>query len=618
LKTAAQRLSGATEYIQTTTGLSPFALYTTIAVIFILGAFPAVAAREKNGKMPRYGWSSRPALSPFGSTVGQGVPNITDEDFSYITSEDLESSVYDNPGRASYGGAQSQYYDLYSQSAPAPAYDRLSPEDDVMLIKHQGITYPEHFPAYSIGDGKLFVSDVRERVRMILDLTDRQAKRVKLYYKGRRLRDPDAPIRSYGVKNNSEVLMVLEDSGQGSSEDDMVVVPRHRRESRESREALESRFERTGRDIRGYGAPPDSPRTSRTGRWGEPGPRDATTSFGGPIEKMSQISVVFNTELLPLCNDYIASPPSDPKKRDQEHRKISETIMQKVLLKLDEIETTGEEGARARRKELVKHVQEALKSLDEAKGNDANIANPPTPDTSTSTIDTRVAKNDRNYRRRRDARSFLMGKKGPNGLGAIVANRVVVDGKGHLLGRLASIVAKQLLNGQQVVVVRCEALNISGEFFRSKLKYHAYLRKMTRYNPTRGGPFHFRAPSRIFYKAVRGMIPHKTARGAAALERLKVFEGVPPPYDKKKKMVVPQALRVLRLQPGRKYCTVGRLSHEVGWKYQDVVARLEERRKAKGAAYYERKKLAARQLTEAKKTAKVDSKTTEALAAFGY
>lgn len=38
-------------------------------------------------------------------------------------------------------------------------------------------------------------------------------------------------------------------------------------------------------------------------------------------------------------------------------------------------------------------------------------------------------------------------------------------------------------------------------------------------------------------------------------------------------MVVPQALRVLRLKPGRKYCTVGRLAHEVGWKYQDVVAR---------------------------------------------
>lgn len=28
--------------------------------------------------------------------------------------------------------------------------------------------------------------------------------------------------------------------------------------------------------------------------------------------------------------------------------------------------------------------------------------------------------------------------------------------------------AKQLLNGQKIVVVRCEALNISGEFFRAK------------------------------------------------------------------------------------------------------------------------------------------------------
>ncbi|KAK7953161.1 60S ribosomal protein L16 [Apiospora saccharicola] len=195
---------------------------------------------------------------------------------------------------------------------------------------------------------------------------------------------------------------------------------------------------------------------------------------------------------------------------------------------------------------------------------------------------------------------------------------VVIDGKGHLLGRLASIVAKQLLSGQKIVIVRCEALNISGEFFRAKLKYAAYLRKMTRYNPTRGGPFHFRAPSRIFYKAVRGMIPHKTARGAAALQRLKVFEGVPPPYDLQKKMVVPQALRVLRLQPGRKYCLVGRLSHENGWKYKDVVERLEERRKAKSAAYYERKKLAQRQLSEAKKNAKVDNKTTEALTNFGY
>ena len=49
-----------------------------------------------------------------------------------------------------------------------------------------------------------------------------------------------------------------------------------------------------------------------------------------------------------------------------------------------------------------------------------------------------------------------------------------------------------------------------------------------------------------------GMIPHKTTRGKTALKRLKVFEGIPPPYDKQKRMVIPSALKVLRLNPCRK------------------------------------------------------------------
>jgi len=36
------------------------------------------------------------------------------------------------------------------------------------------------------------------------------------------------------------------------------------------------------------------------------------------------------------------------------------------------------------------------------------------------------------------------------------------------------------------------------------------------------------------------------------LEYLQVFDGVPPPYDKKKRMVVPEALRITRLRPGRR------------------------------------------------------------------
>ncbi|CAL1532785.1 unnamed protein product [Lymnaea stagnalis] len=166
---------------------------------------------------------------------------------------------------------------------------------------------------------------------------------------------------------------------------------------------------------------------------------------------------------------------------------------------------------------------------------------------------------------------------------------IVIDGRGHLLGRLAAIVAKTLLNGQRVVVVRCEGINISGNFYRNKLKFLKYLKKRCNVNPARG-PFHFRAPSKQFWRVIRGMLPHKTARGKEALGRLKVFEGIPPPYDKKKRMVVPSALKVLRLNPIRKFCSLDRLSHEVGWKYQGVVATLEAKRKVKSKHFYERKK----------------------------
>merc|ERR1712226_1525196 len=143
---------------------------------------------------------------------------------------------------------------------------------------------------------------------------------------------------------------------------------------------------------------------------------------------------------------------------------------------------------------------------------------------------------------------------------------IVIDGKGHLLGRLASVVAKAVLQGEKVVVLRTEQINISGNFFRSKLKYLSFLRKRCNVNPARG-PYHHRAPSRIFFRAVRGMLPHKTHRGENALHQVKPFEGIPPMYAKRRRVVVPSAMTVVCLKPGRKY--------------QNVVKALETKRKLK-------------------------------------
>ncbi|CAC5422202.1 RP-L13Ae [Mytilus coruscus] len=195
---------------------------------------------------------------------------------------------------------------------------------------------------------------------------------------------------------------------------------------------------------------------------------------------------------------------------------------------------------------------------------------------------------------------------------------IIIDARGHLMGRLAAVVSKTILQGQRVVVVRCEGINISGNFFRSKLKYLDYLKLRCNVKPSRG-PFHFRAPSKVFYKTVRGMVPHKQTRGKEALARLKVFEGIPPPYDKQKRQVVPSALKVLRLNPMRKYCDLNRLSHEVGWKYQRVVSSLEARRKVKSKRFYERKKRIEALREKAKKNiAKKISPYQKVIESYGY
>ncbi len=193
---------------------------------------------------------------------------------------------------------------------------------------------------------------------------------------------------------------------------------------------------------------------------------------------------------------------------------------------------------------------------------------------------------------------------------------VIIDGKGHLLGRLTSIVAKQLLWGKKIVVVRCEQIVISGSIKRNKVKFAQFIRKRMNTNPSRG-PYHFRSPARIFWRTLRGMLPHKTIRGQQALGRLATYEGIPPPYDKKKRLVVPAALKVLRMRADRNFCLLGALSKEAGWGYTDLVQKLETQRKIKEQAYYAEKKAKTVAKDKAAKAADL-SAVAPVLAAFGH
>lgn len=61
---------------------------------------------------------------------------------------------------------------------------------------------------------------------------------------------------------------------------------------------------------------------------------------------------------------------------------------------------------------------------------------------------------------------------------------------------MASILAKEMLNGQKLEVVRCEKICMSGGLVSEKMKYMRFLRKRMNTKPSYD-PIHFRAPAKI-------------------------------------------------------------------------------------------------------------------------
>jgi len=194
---------------------------------------------------------------------------------------------------------------------------------------------------------------------------------------------------------------------------------------------------------------------------------------------------------------------------------------------------------------------------------------------------------------------------------------VVVDGKGHLKGRLASYVAKQLLNGQRVTVIRCEQVLMSGSLFRNKLKYMEFMHLTMSTKPSRGVQHH-RAPSRVVWRCIRGMLPHKTKRGAAALGRLKCFDGCPLSWNAKKKMVVPDALKVVRLKPRSRFCQLGDVLTQCGWNNAELLRNLEVERVGRNKAWYKTKSQRGKDRTAKLKTSEELKKVNTELAAYGF
>lgn len=134
----------------------------------------------------------------------------------------------------------------------------------------------------------------------------------------------------------------------------------------------------------------------------------------------------------------------------------------------------------------------------------------------------------------------------------------VIDAKGLVLGRMASVIAKRLLQGETVIVVNAEKVAISGK----RLSRIKEAKEFLEVGHPGKGPYHFRRPDRIVKRTIRGMLPRKRPKGQQAYKRLRVFLNLPEEFEGKETQTILEA-KAERLRCP--YITVGELAKEIGW-----------------------------------------------------
>ena len=135
----------------------------------------------------------------------------------------------------------------------------------------------------------------------------------------------------------------------------------------------------------------------------------------------------------------------------------------------------------------------------------------------------------------------------------------VIDASDCVMGRLASSVAKTLLNGEEVHIVNAENAVISGS---KDMIFGEYISKRNLNHP-RKGPYYPRMPHMMLKRAVRGMIPYQKPRGREAFKKLKVDIGTPISLKKEKLEIVEKA----KMNNSTKYIKLGDISKNLGAKF---------------------------------------------------
>ena len=135
----------------------------------------------------------------------------------------------------------------------------------------------------------------------------------------------------------------------------------------------------------------------------------------------------------------------------------------------------------------------------------------------------------------------------------------VIDGKNAVLGRLGTVVAQKIMAGEDVVVLNCESIIVTGE---KEMVFADYKARFDRGEcKSRKGPFYPRRADLLFKRSVRGMIPWTTTSGRNAFRRLHAYVGTPKQFTEGFDITVEeQAMKKIT----GKYTTLGAVAKFLG------------------------------------------------------
>lgn len=111
----------------------------------------------------------------------------------------------------------------------------------------------------------------------------------------------------------------------------------------------------------------------------------------------------------------------------------------------------------------------------------------------------------------------------------------IIDGKNAVLGRLASYAAKEALKGEDIVILNCGEVLITGSRKDIKKNFEA---KAGRFGSSQKGPTHHNKSEKIVKKTIRGMLPdYRMGKGRIAFKKIKCYEGIPKEFENSQKIL---------------------------------------------------------------------------------